>query len=281
VAPVAPYSGPWLGPDDKGKIQYRGPAAVAFKRTISRGWNDLIPWRFFNEQFNSVLDEAVRKIQWQHGLQVTGNIGPKMFGILRRRRVPAGKPNAGEWAMDAVSVRLLEEAYDLKFPPKPPPLEVIRDALSEFLLGIEGFRGRWDYSQARPYSSLGRDPEDGGVGDCSSTVMLAYFWARSETGIHVPDPSGFGYSGFGNSQSIWERHRDSRKATAPFQVGDCALYGPSSSRTSHITVCRKPGDASSAIFTSHGSGSGPLPTRRDYRGDLLGVVRPPLLPLDI
>lgn len=279
AAPVAPYSGPWLGPDKNGKIRYRGPAAIAFKRTISRGWMDLIPWRSFNESYNTVLDDAVEFIQRQYGLTPTsGNIAMPMFQILRKRKVPAGKPHAGEWAMDPVSVRLLEDAYDIKYPPELP-IEVVREALTEFLGGIEDYRGRWDYTQRRPYSSLGREPSQGGDGDCSSTVMLAYFEARQDTGYHVPDPSGLGYSGYGNSQSIWERHRHSRMVTnGKYEVGDCAVYGPWSGNTTHITTCSRPGTAGVAVFTSHGSMAGPNATRLTYRSDLLGVVRPPLLP---
>lgn len=277
AAPVAPYSGPWFGPANDGKLRYRGPAAVAFKRTISRGWFDLIPWRHFNDMYNSILDEAVRKIQRQNGLSVSGDIAMPMFQILRKRKVPAGKANAGDWAMDRVSVRLLEDAYDIKFPPAVPKDE-IRAAISKFCRGVENYAGRWSYSQARPYSSLGREPEEGGTGDCSSTVILAYFQGREDTGYHVPDPSGFGYAGYGNSQSIWERNLGSKVTDGKYEVGDCALYGPSSSRTTHITICRQDGNSTTAVFTSHGSMSGPYATRLHYRSDLLGVIRPPLLP---
>src|SRR5262245_35444164 len=100
MAVKAPYSGPWLRPEADGKIRYRGPAATALKSTISRDYENLIPWRYFNNSYNSVLEEAVRKVQHQHGLEVTGNVGPKVFNILRYKRVPPGKPNAGDWAMD-------------------------------------------------------------------------------------------------------------------------------------------------------------------------------------
>src|SRR5687767_14669276 len=131
AAPVAPYSGPWYGPANDGKLRYRGPAAVAFKRTISRGWLDLIPWRHFNNMYNPVLDDAVRKIQRQNSMPVSGNIAMPMLQILRKRKVPVGKPNAGEWAMDHVSVGLLEDAYDIKFPPTVPK-DDIREAIAKF-----------------------------------------------------------------------------------------------------------------------------------------------------
>lgn len=276
AAPQAPYSGPWYAPRKDGTLRYKGPAAIAFKRTISRGWEDLIPWRSFNNQYNKVLADAVRKIQAQNSLDVSGHIAMPMFTLLRKRKVPAGKPNAGQWAMDPVSVGLLEDAYDIKFPPADPSLEVIREAIAGYWEGVIAYAARWSYTQARPYSSLGRDPDDGGQGDCSSTACLSFYWARQETGFRVPDPTGYGYSGYGNSQSIWERNR--RISGEDFQVGDCALYGPYSGRTTHIVVCMKAGNENASVWGSHGSQAGPNAVRLHYRSDLLGVVRPPLLP---
>ena len=283
----APFSGPWLRPEDSGKIRYRGPAAVALKRTISRGYNGddgkpLIPWRYFNNAYNSVLEDAVRKVQRKHGLQVTGTTGERLFDLLRSRRVPRGRPNAGDFAMDHVSVGLFEDAYDIKHPPVDPPLVRVREAMAEYLELMEEFDTRWDYSQARPYSGLGRAPSAGGYADCSALVMLAYYWARQHSGtqdapaVHVPDPSGYGYSGYGNSQSIWDQHRD-RQVSGTYEIGDVAIYGPSWD-TRHVTICRLRGSSSTAIFTSNGSQPGPDPTRVFYRTDFLAVVRPPKLP---
>jgi hypothetical protein len=58
-----------------------------------------------------------------------------------------------------------------------------------------------------------------------------------------------------------------------FYIGDMALYGPTLSHTTHVTVCRQGGDLMGSVWTSHGSEAGPYATRLRYRSDFLLVVR--------
>lgn len=97
-----------------------GPDIEAYKRTVSRAgrW----PWQAFDEQFSNgfshgtsgnVGQSGVAGIQRQQHLDATGWIGTATYNTLRSIRVPEGLPHAGEPAMDATAVNLLEEAYDL------------------------------------------------------------------------------------------------------------------------------------------------------------------------
>jgi len=277
-APSAPFSGPWYGPSNNvGARRYAGPAAVGIKRTLSRARPDLFEWKRFDNVYNRSLEDAIKKFQRAHKIApASGQCGLPTFTALRRSKVPAGSPHAGEWAMDWVAVSAFEDAWDIAHPPKPPAVVAVRQSIAAYCVDMENYQAKWHYTQQRPYTGLGDEPEDGGYGDCSGYCIYAYGWARDHTGIHVPDPSGYNYAGYGNSQSIWLRNDDQIVRDGVYEVGDCALYGPSY-RTKHISICRTRGTASEAIFSSFGSEAGPYPTRVKYRTDLLAVVRPDLV----
>jgi hypothetical protein len=271
AAPNVPYSGPWYGPNGKGKT-YRGPAAVALKRAVSR-WNPkVLPWKVFNNQYNVRLENALKKFQRAHDIRPTGQTGLATFKALRRETNRKGQP-----AMDSVAVNLFEDAWAIKNPPKPPNIVIVREALAEFLREMELYNYKWWYSQLRPNNALGDDPDEGGRGDCSTLEPCGTYMVRAETGLFVPDPTGYGYSGWGNTQSILNNLRERKVTNGQYEVGDCALYGPAW-QTRHMSMCRQRGTAQTAIFTSHGSQSAPYATRLWYRGDVLGVYRPVLVP---
>ena len=74
--------------------------------------------------------------------------------------------------------------------------------------------------------------------------------------------------------SILEANRTRRvPADHKYFIGDMALFGSSFSNTKHVTICRSGGGPFDSVWTSHGSESGPIPTRLRYRPDLLVVVR--------
>jgi hypothetical protein len=96
-----------------------GPDVVAYKRTVSRAgrW----PWQNFDDSYSNgfahgdggnVKETGVAGVQRQQHLDATGWIGEKTFNTLRSIRCPAG-PHEGEMAMDAYSVGLLEEAWNM------------------------------------------------------------------------------------------------------------------------------------------------------------------------
>jgi hypothetical protein len=103
-----------------------GSDIEAYKRTVSRGgrWK----WQAFDQAFSNafshgkgpnVVDTGVAGVQRQQGIQATGYIGQETFNLLRSIIIPEGLPNAGQYAMDARSVELINAAYD-RFKGKEP-----------------------------------------------------------------------------------------------------------------------------------------------------------------
>jgi len=103
----------------KYKPSMDGPDVEAYKRTISRAgrWK----WQTFDQAFSNgfsqgkgpnVLDTGVAGVQRQQKIQATGFIGKETFNMLRSIIIPEGLPNAGQYAMDARSVELLNAAFD-------------------------------------------------------------------------------------------------------------------------------------------------------------------------
>jgi len=96
-----------------------GPDVEAYKRTVSRagGW----PWNTFDDSFSNgfshgktsgnVRDSGIAGIQRQQKLDATGWVGEKTFNTLRSIRIPEGLPHAGEPAMDATAIKLINEAF--------------------------------------------------------------------------------------------------------------------------------------------------------------------------
>lgn len=155
----------------------------------------------------------------------------------------------------------------------PTEKKKARAALTALLLACENYRDIEDYTQQRPYERV-IIPGKHWVGDCSSLLSQAFLRASKVTGIYLEDPNGREYDGFGWTGTLLQvNHQHAIPLTRKFLVGDLALYGGFWS-TKHVVVCRSAGTATTAVWTSHGSMAGPLPTRLKYRDDLLGVYRP-------
>jgi hypothetical protein len=272
--PNAAYAGPFYGPSDAGgRGPDRSPYIKGYKRGLSRA--GYMKWANFDEQFNRTLEKANAAMQRDHPKafpKATGQIGQGSHNVMEKLRSKKGKP-----ALDKVALMLMEDGYDIKHPPVvETPEDKVRDSITEYLQRCEDNRWSIHYLQQRPCRSFGRIPESGYSGDCSELAIAAYYWARQHSGVHVPDPSGYSFTGYGNSDTLYQFNR-SRKVgmQSGFLVGDIAIYGPSY-RTKHVTICKRAGDLSSAHFTSHGSEVGPYPSTLLYRSDLLAVVRPRL-----
>lgn len=273
LAPNVLYSGPYFGPSHEAGPS-RGPAMVSYKRALSRA--GYFPWRSFNDRFNLELENAVKRFQEDKGLKPTGNIGDKVHEALERTHRHA--VDKKQWAFDRVAIELQEDAYYIKYP-KASPVESIMDAMVEYMEACVFYKDRIGYNQLRPMDSFDIHPRDGFTADCSEWATGIYKWARSKTGLYVPDPNGRGYDGFGYTGTLLE-HNSSRKITnGKFRVGDLGLYGESLWYTTHVVICVDEGTGiGDSIWGSHGSAAGPLWVRLKYRWDLLGVWRPLLLP---
>jgi hypothetical protein len=149
-----------------------------------------------------------------------------------------------------------------------------RYVIRRYLERAEANKPDIHYGQFRPLTSLGDSPASEYTTDCSGLVISAFYWADLWCAFPVRDPGGYGYAGWGNTNSILATNRTRRvPLDRQFFVGDMALYGPRLSHTTHVTVCRQGGGILSSTWTSHGSEAGPYATRLRYRSDLLLVVR--------
>lgn len=266
-----------------------GPDVIAYKRTISRAgrW----PWGSFDDSYSNAFahgkpggnvgNSGVGGVQRQGGIEPdSGWIGEKTFNLLRSIRIPAGLPHAGEPAMDEIAVGLLEDAWQrFQAPPPQASRQDVEEAIVDFLTRSIAANPAWHYSQARPMSNLGWEPEREQSADCSTSSTDAYYWPRQVTGVAVPDPNRFadgfgGFDGRGYTGSLVAAPR----CSTPYKIGDLGIYGESTSDTSHVVTCYVPGSASSAEWCSHGSESGPYAVELNYRTDLVATVRPGLMP---
>jgi hypothetical protein len=276
----APFPTEFFGPSDP---QQRGPDKnpylMGLKRSISR-WDDaVLPWAQFDSVYNQKLEGALKVFKNAHGILTPKyEWGATAHLALENALLNRGDTKPHQAAIDVVALMLMQDGYDIVHPPHvPTALQKVQDAISSYLIACEQNAYRIHYLQERPCRSFGVDPTHGFYGDCSELCMAALYWARHVTGIHVPDPAGYGFEGYGNSVSLYQVNRARRLSwSANFMIGDIALYGPYASR--HATICRQPGGMAQAIFTSHGSEAGPDPTRANYRSDLYAIVRPILVP---
>lgn len=153
----------------------------------------------------------------------------------------------------------------------------MRAAMATNALEIAQFAPLIHYSQARPVKVVaeGIKPAILRLGcqlnlDCSGL----YIWCAQLAGL--PDPSGFGYQGWGNT---WTIRGNSRKVTVP-APGDAAFYA----NAGHIVVVvgfvndQPVADPHDVFVVSHGSEGGPYGAgytlRADYRTDFDGFWRP-------
>ena len=288
-----PYlQGPPVGPNDlprpvyppsAGKGTFSGYDVTAYKRGISRAGRQ-IPWspstwsNTYGETFakgdgsGQVGKSGVRGFQrqtWPNDSKMqTGNMGDKTYQAMRRSLISdPSSPNYTQPIFDATAVELLRKAekeYNQSAKEKS-----FREHLTDFCLRAEAAASEaWTYSQARPYTGLGVAPEKSHRNDCSSYSILAYYWARRESELEVEDPSGYQYSGYGNTWDDLDGHPS--VTSGNYLVGDLAHYD------GHVTICRKAGDKDSSVWSSFGSEPKPEPKSLYYRPDFLKVVRPPL-----
>lgn len=267
-----------LKPPDDGHETMSGDDVTALKRAISHAQRWL-PWApsQWDNRYNTpfavgkgtgmVGSSGVRGFQRQEGLPQTGNVDDVTYQHIRRSLIPEG-PRQGAHILDPVSIDFIKAAI-LELSPSGKE-QKIREAMTDFCQRAEAVEELWHYTQKRPYTGLGVAPERSHENDCSSYVMLVYYWARQVTGTLIPDPSGYRYSCFGNTFDDLDGHP--RVYSGNYLVGDLAHYD------GHVTICRKAGNASSAMFSSFGQESGPEAQPLFYRGDLRFVVRPRLLP---
>lgn len=261
-AKAAPYTGPFSS--DATKLPHSAPTIQALKRMMVREGRMTAPaggmLNLTNEwPAGGKFDQAYRKWQRDNDLAGDGVYGEQAWKFARAEKLPDGSH-----ALDDYAAALIRGEWEDQ---NVPSEEDFRAAVTLFCLRAEANEDNWHYRLARPLD-VSVEPTAGYVvSDCSMFVIQSYHWASKESGLVVPDPSKQGWSGYGNTDFFEDDHP---RVAAPFKVGDLAHYA------GHVTICRKAGDARTAVFTSHGMEAGPIPTSLNYRSDLRFVVRPPL-----
>lgn len=260
-----------------------GPDVTAYKRTVSRlgrwpwepdGWDDSFSNAFSHgREGGNVRESGVAGVQRQGKIEPdSGWVGEETFKLLRSARVPEGLPHAGEMAMDGVAAGLVDDAYQ-RFHGQGS-LSEIEAHIYDYLHDSINAEPKLHYEQFREMNHLGIAPASGFTCDCSGHSTSAYYWARKMTGVAVPDPNHSGYNGYGYTGTLV----NNPWVGAPYKVGDLGIYGNSTGDTEHVVTCMVAGDSQSSVWCSMGSEAAPYAVELHYRGDLLCVVRPGLLP---
>ncbi len=260
-----------------------GPDLIAYKRALSRagrwpwnpaGWDDAFSNAFAHgttlKGVSAIGSSGVAGLQAQAGLKPTGWLDEGTFEVLRISQIPNAKQfaRAGEPLFDSVCITLLGRAAK-QFAAPAAGEDQIRAAIAEFLEKAEANEPAWGYAQNRPVT-VDVDPSGASIkSDCSGIVIQAYRYAAKKTGLNVPDPAKQKFTGFGNTDLFEDDHP--QITDGQYRVGDLAHY------KGHVCICRKAGDATTAVWTSHGQESGPEQRSLHYRSDFRFVVRPPLL----
>lgn len=267
---------PWTAPYGlaEGPLKAKGPTAEALKRTAARlGAHDFTD---FDQHYSRWLWEWVADMKIKWGLRKKsdprdGSYGKEFWKVIRTKRVPAGRPHAGEWAIDFYSRKIVQDEAGLIA--TNTDLAKVQFRIAEFWNIAIANKGIWHYDQGRP-KDVTVSPGAGGWSDCSFMVIQSFRYAQEKTGIIVPDPAKWNYNGYGNTDWYEDDHP---KIGAPFRVGDLGHFH--SER--HVIVCIKPGNFDTAKWGSNGSELAPerIESLRGYYRfpeEFMFVVRPPL-----
>jgi hypothetical protein len=279
------------------KTQSDGKDVKAIKRMVSRAgfWR----WQDFDHNYSNAFAHGAEGPTGSgpgvDGLRAalgtgdgSGTLNERTYHALLYGKVPEGGEHAGDWICDPTSEVLLEDYYAAWIKDNPPPKAApdepapkppstaskadVENALAGYCYSSVTNEPKIHYQQVRPMRSLGVSPVKGFTADCSEHSTCAYYWARQETGVAVPDPNHNGYNGAGYTGTLVNNPR----VSAPYRIGDLAIYGPGTG--AHVCTCFGAGDAYASRWCSHGSEAAPYEVDLHYRGDLQCVVRPGLMP---
>lgn len=266
-----PYTGPYSS--SATRFPHSGPTVQALKRMVVRLELMSPPEGGMTKLTNEwpgggKFDHAFRTWQLKNYLPADGVYGQQAWKVARGEKLPNG-----QHALDQFAQKLIKDEWVAA---NAPDEDDVRAAITEFCLKAEANEDAFHYRMARPLD-ISVSPDAGYVLlDCSTYVIAAYnYAARKYPALKVPDPSMHGYTGFGNTDDREDDHP--KVLDGRYLVGDLAHYnGPT---THHVAICRRPGSAQTAVWSSHGQEAGPVPVSLHYRTGSYGlrfVVRPPL-----
>ena len=277
--PLTPEQFPYTGPYGlaSGPLKSKGPTAEALKRFFWHvGKIDTDTAHDFDQHYNRPLWELVADLKIKQGLRSKdlprdGSYGRDVWEHIRGRRIPAGQPNAGKYALDPYCRKIVQdEAGDNAI---NRDVQRVQFYIREWWVKAIANNDRWWYTQNRPGDVTNRNPSTGGGSDCSLMVIQSFRYAQEQSGIFVPDPAKFTYTGYGNTDWYEDDHQ---KIGSPFRIGDLAHFH--SSR--HVICCIKAGTVATAEWGSNGSDREPLMhhlgTYYRFPEEYMFTVRPPL-----
>jgi hypothetical protein len=253
-----------------GPYRSKGPTAEACKRFFGRlGY---IEWNDYDRHWNIIVGDAMRKYKSKHGLPSDPSYGKLVWAKMRAQKVPAGRPNAGEYCFDFYARKIVQD--EAKVTSDSDDMALVQFHIRDFWLKAMANEPAWHYSQARAFK-VDVDPKAKSVfADCSATPVIAVRYAGNKAGVEVIDPAKQNFSGFGNTDQFED---DWPKIGSPYRIGDLAHFH--SER--HVIQCIKEGNIDTAEWGSNGwEGAPELVKLRSYSrfpDEFMFVVRPPLV----
>lgn len=280
MASLTPEQFPFTGPYGlaSGPLKSKGPTAEALKRFF---WHvGRIPTdeaHDFDQHYNKMLWDLVADLKIAQGLRPKnkprdGSYGKDVWEHIRTRKIPKGQPNAGKWALDPYSRKIVQDEAGITSQSRE--VQKVQFYIHEWWTRAIAANYRWHYWQGRPGDVTNRNPSTGGYSDCSLMVIQSFRYAQEQSGILVPDPAKWLYKGYGNTDYYEDDHQ---RIGAPFRVGDLAHFH--SSR--HVVCCISPGNFSTAKWGSNGSENAPdlidgMVRYYRFPEEYMFTVRPPL-----
>lgn len=167
----------------------------------------------------------------------------------------------------------------------PTQKKIFRNYITAFCKEAEDNRLKWHYSQVRPFGGFGSPASSWHVADCSAYCSLAFYWAVHHSNIWATDPLYERYTGWGNTGTALAFLKAHEAPIGKYLVGDMPIMG-TSDHTVHMAICRKSGDANTAIFSNNGHESFNFPSdapnpmslnQMKVLQSLVGVYRHPAL----
>lgn len=230
-----------------------------------------MPWTDFDAHYNQRLEAA---FDWFDPGGRNGYAKGR-WEKIRGARIPAGRPNAGDYALDLYSRKLIQDEAGVVADSDDEG--VFFGFITEFMRAAIRNQVNWHYSQTRPFA-LDINPSANLVrSDCSAFGVQAADYARRKAGLmaQAQDPAKQGWSGYGNTDLFED---DWPKIGSPFRVGDAAHFH--SER--HVIWCIKPGTIATAEWASNGREAAPelvtLGAYDRFPSEYMFTVRPEYLP---
>lgn len=254
-----------------GPLRSLGPTAEACKRFCGR--MGLIPWQDYDRHYNKMLGDAMAEFKRKHGLPNDPSYGPLVNAKMRTMKVPKGRPNAGEYALDFPARRMVQA--EALITSESEQEELVMHFIRQFWIAAINNENAWHYSQNRPVKVDVIPTASSVSSDCSGAIIQAVRYAGKMAKVEINDPAIWDFSGYGNT----DLHEDNWPVVhSPYWIGDIAHFH--SSR--HVIQCIKAGTVDTAQWGSHGQENSPelvgsLRSYYRFPEEFMFVVRPKLL----